>query len=107
MHFAGTFPGVKACPHGRAGEKWPQGCCPVVTDSRLSAVVPAEHRAGAVAQARLHSQHLWLGQAWDDSGPSLASHGAPGDRTAREGVQPQFSIFTRPEALSGARSPEI
>lgn len=32
--------------HGRAGEKWPQWCCPVVADRRLSAVVPAEHRAG-------------------------------------------------------------
>lgn len=54
-------------------------------------MVPAEHGAGAGA---------------DDPGPSLTSHAASGERTAWEGVQPQFSIFTRPEALSGARSPE-
>lgn len=51
--FCRTFPWCKS-PHGRAGEKWPQQCCPMVIDRRLSAVVPAEHRAGAVAEARLH-----------------------------------------------------
>lgn len=39
--FRRTFPWCKS-PHGRAGVKWPQQCCPVVTDRRLSAVVPAE-----------------------------------------------------------------
>lgn len=101
--FCRHFPWCKSLPAWQSG--WEVPLAMLSCGRRLSAVAPAEHRAGAVAKARLHSQHLWLGQSWDDPGPSLTSHPAPGDRTAWEDVQPQYSIFMRPEALNGATSP--
>lgn len=73
FHFAGTLPRGKTALIAGQLRSGPSDAVATGDRNEIIVVVPGESRAGATAEARLHSPGLQRGQDWGDTGPSLPS----------------------------------